>query len=439
MGQGETLSEISERWLREGVGAFSAETAEHYAWIIAHQLVPGFGDRTDISREEALGFAERLRAEGQAESTVYKCLTLLERILAYGAAQALCPLPDWQLDLSRPERMRKNAVLTPSDEQELTRFLTENPTPAHLGIFLILTCGISVGEALAIRWKDVSVNKGQIRVYISRGPLHRRENRTRTVEIGERQRLYLRKIMGPGECYLCSGTPEPLQRTSLENRWRTLIRQLMLPPLPLTNLRHTYGVRCLETGMDFQTLAEKLGVRNSSEFRAQYKDLVSLEAARRRPEAPRGQATKETPSVRELARKVDERKKRLQQTLDCLEADEKIIQSLRYSDCVQGATRQGLYNLIEKVLEGDKDGQYLVEYLRCNMRVAEMPLLKVTTPQAIRRRVTHGWEKLQARLEALYSAAGVSAAAGASSAATASAAASSGTASAPATSSGTSL
>ena len=125
--------------------------------------------------------------------------------------------------------------------------------------------------------------------------------------------------------------------------------------------------------------------------------------------------------------------------LDCLEADEKTIQSLRYSDCVQGATRQGLYNLIEKVLEGDKDGQYLVEYLRCNMRVADMPLLKVTTPQAIRRRVTHGWEKLQARLEALYSAAGVSAAAGASSAATASAAASSGTASAPATSSGTSL
>ena len=45
---------------------------------------------------------------------------------------------------------------------------------------------------------------------------------------------------------------------------------------------------------------------------------------------------------------------------------------------------------------------YLVEYLRCNMRVAEMPLLKVTTPQAIRRRVTHGFEKLNARLSEIY-------------------------------------
>ena len=36
------------------------------------------------------------------------------------------------------------------------------------------------------------------------------------------------------------------------------------------------------------------------------------------------------------------------------------------------------------------------------MRVAEMPLLKVTTVQAIRRRVTHGFEKLNKRLDEIY-------------------------------------
>ena len=57
---------------------------------------------------------------------------------------------------------------------------------------------------------------------------------------------------------------------------------------------------------------------------------------------------------------------------------------------------------IEKVLGDDKDGKYLIEYLRCNMRVAEMPLLNETTVQAIRRRVSHGFEKLNARLEEIY-------------------------------------
>ena len=85
-----------------------------------------------------------------------------------------------------------------------------------------------------------------------------------------------------------------------------------------------------------------------------------------------------------------------------MEGDLAIIRALRYSDCVQGANRQGLYSFIEKVLGDDKDGKFLVEYLRCNMRVAEMPLLKVTTVQAIRRRVTHGFEKLNARLDEIY-------------------------------------
>lgn len=36
------------------------------------------------------------------------------------------------------------------------------------------------------------------------------------------------------------------------------------------------------------------------------------------------------------------------------------------------------------------------------MRVADMLLLKKTTVQAIRRRVTHGFEKLSARLDEIY-------------------------------------
>lgn len=63
--------------------------------------------------------------------------------------------------------------------------------------------------------------------------------------------------------------------------------------------------------------------------------------------------------------------------------------------------RRRLYRFIEKVLGDDKDGKYLVEYLRCNMRVASMPLLQKTTPQAIRRRVAHGFEKLINRLDVL--------------------------------------
>ena len=103
-----------------------------------------------------------------------------------------------------------------------------------------------------------------------------------------------------------------------------------------------------------------------------------------------------------LEEKIAKRKEQLKYELDNLEFDLDIIRTLRNSDCVQGKAREGLYQFVEKVLgPDDKDGQYLVEYMRCNMRVATMPLRvnNVTTVQAIRSRVSHGFAKLCRRME----------------------------------------
>ena len=44
----------------------------------------------------------------------------------------------------------------------------------------------------------------------------------------------------------------------------------------------------------------------------------------------------------------------------------------------------------------------LVEYLRCNMRVAAMPSRKDLTVQAIRSRIARGFAKLNERLDQIY-------------------------------------
>ena len=73
----------------------------------------------------------------------------------------------------------------------------------------------------------------------------------------------------------------------------------------------------------------------------------------------------------------------------------------------QGKAREGFYRFVEKVLGDDRDGKMLVEYLRCNMRVADMPSRKEVTVQTIRARVARGFEKLGARLEEIYALADV--------------------------------
>ena len=408
-----SLSNLTELWLQESLGVFGTNTLEHYRALVENHATSFFGNRVDISREEVLDFIRAKKAEGLSDTTVYTVLRVLTRILEYGAGHGLCPAPSWGIEFSSPEKKRGIVILTPEEEARLSSYLSHDVRPMHLCIFLILTTGMTVGEVMKVRWEDVSIKNNHIRVFVSKGPLTARQNKSRKVRIGERQRIYLRKLQGEPESYICSGSGKPRNKEALESRWRKIVVELLLPGLTLTDLRHTYAVRCIEAGMDYETLASNLGVDNSSTFRQMYRELVP-EEQRSRLEQERFDARKvrvapehrsagpKDPEATPYRLKLDKRRAELQQELEALEGDLAIIKSLRYSDCVQGATRQGLYSFIEKVLGEDKDGQYLVEYLRCNMRVAEMPLLKVTTPQAIRRRVTHGFEKLNARLSEIY-------------------------------------
>lgn len=404
--------ELTQLWLKESEGALGPETARLYQWHMEQYVLPRFGDATEISEGEMRAFLEELRGRGLSDSTVMAIKRVTQRALEYGASLGLCEAPAWEIGLGAPEKKYKTVVLSPSEEKRLADHLVGNPSGKHLCLFLMLTTGIQIGEALELKWEDISLKKGEMKVRSERGPVIGRKRKIRTVPIGERQKIFLRKMIGRAETYICTGTSKKMGRPNLEKCFRNLVAELLLPPMSPTCLRHTYAVRRIESGMDYETLSKALGVENGKSFRRLYRELVSPEqkarlegerlSSRKVPvRSGRRKAAEKDPGLEALEGKVAKRKKELQDTLDNLEGDLAIIRTLRNSDCVQGQAREGFYSFVEKALgPNDKDGKVLVEYMRCNMRVADMPLRKsgALTVQAIRRRVAHGFAKLSAML-----------------------------------------
>jgi hypothetical protein len=168
--------------------------------------------------------------------------------------------------------------------------------------------------------------------------------------------------------------------------------------------------------MSYEQLAKKLGLKNDRNFRAGYRELVSPETRERLEEEllaarkPR-QAPEHTncigpdlsPEVVALRQKVEAKKQQLNETLAALEGDLEIVHTLRRSNLAGlGRPREGLYRFMEKVLGDERDGKMLVEYLRCNKSVADMPSQKEVCVQTIRSRVSRGFAKLIERLDAIY-------------------------------------
>ena len=412
--------DIASRWLDELAGNVDTKTIEHYRWSLESFVYPEFVEKEpqDITEEDVRNLLEKKRAEGLSEGSVYAVPKLIWRILSYASSEGLCEAPEWNIVMGKPERMSPTVILTYEQEKRLLAFLTENPKPKYVGIYLILTTGMTIGEMLKLTWADVSLYQKQIRVLKeAEGTLDAR-NKIRIIPINERQRIFLKKVASLPTVYVASGKPKPASPYAIRDNFIQVLKELNLPEMPLSDLRRTFAVRRLEEGMDYEKLSKILGQKNTPDFRANFRGLVSPETRERLEQEmlearkPR-QAPEHTncigpdlsPEVVALRQKVEAKKKQLNETLAALEGDLAIINTLRNSDIPgpgAGRPREGLYKFIEKVLGDDRDGKMLVEYLRCNMRVADMPSQKVCTVQTIRSRVARGFAKLMERLDAIY-------------------------------------
>jgi len=402
--------------MQENGDLFSQETLRLYDSFLTAHIVPYFGDTLCVSEGDIRSFMDKKKEEGFADSTVYKMQRILYRVLEYGSATGECGAPEWDLGLGAPTPEQGATILTPQEQQRLERYLVDNPGPKHLCFFLMLTTGMSVGEARNLKWEDVSLKTGRIRVKTGRGMISKRPAEYREIPIGERQKIYLRKMETPeASAYVWTGKSRQLAASGMRTRLLRVVDELMLPWIRVSDLHRCYAVRCLEGGMSYRDLTKKLGQKDVRDVRDYYQGLLAPEIRqarekeyrdafqpRKRPEHTCHLGPDAYPEAVEIREKIEAKKAELQYVLDNVGFDLDIINTLRNSDGVQGKAREGLYQFVEKVLgPDDKDGQYLVEYMRYNMRVASMPLRvnNVTTVQAIRSRVAHGFAKLCRRME----------------------------------------
>ena len=414
--QEQTFRSIALRWLSESSSTVSMKTIEYYRAFLERYVFTMLGDSLSVTEEDVRRLMDEKRSQGFSEGTVYNIPKLIWRILSFASAEGLCEAPEWTIETETPKKRKANIVLSFDQEKKVLSYLIDNPGPKHLVLYLMLTTGLNTGEVLSLTWADVSLYQKRIRVPMEDDADLNGKGKRRLIPINEQQRIYLKKMQSAPSVYLATGKQKKVWAGALNPILKRMTRELHLPSMTPLDLRRTFAVHCLENGMSYEQLAKKLGLKNDRNFRASYRELVSPETRERLEEEllaakkPR-QAPEHTncigpdlsPEVVALRQKVEAKKQQLNETLAALEGDLEIVHTLRRSNLAGlGRPREGLYQFIEKVLGDDRDGKMLVEYLRCNMRVADMPSKKDVCVQTIRSRVARGFDKLNERLDAIY-------------------------------------
>ncbi len=167
-----------------------------------------------------------------------------------------------------PKLEKKEMKILPLDF--LDTFFEEAKRSGVFELYYIdLSTGLRRGELLGLKWSDIDLNKGIIRVQrqilrqngaVVEAPL-KTKNSYRNIAIGTDavELLKQMKRRSTSEYVFPSPTGGPISPDSVLHMLQRVLKRAGLEKIPFHALRHTFSVLALQNGVDIKTLSAMLG------------------------------------------------------------------------------------------------------------------------------------------------------------------------------------
>lgn len=264
------LSNYLKRWLNDSVrGSVKPVTHRSYGMLVSKHMVPSMGNvrLSRLTPAHLQGFYRSKLDEGLSPRTVQYLHVVLHRALK----QAL----RWGLVLRNvaeavdPPKVAKKEVTPFSPEQARAFLQAANGERLEALYILAVHTGMRQGELLALRWDDVDLNNGVLRV---RGTKTARSRRTvklsetalealrshLTRQLGEIDRA--EQLWQENGLVFATEIGTSLNRHNLTQRtFKPLLERAGLPQIRFHDLRHTCATILLSQGVHAKFVQELLG------------------------------------------------------------------------------------------------------------------------------------------------------------------------------------
>ncbi len=296
----QTFADVLDAW-DAGLDV-SPKTAERYRELVKLHVRPHLGAaRLQTLRTSRIeSFYGDLR-EGRSPSGKGDARPLAARTVGHIhrlVVQALSLAERDGLIPSNPARNAKRPKIDRTEieilsETQVNDLLRKLQGRLHYRLAALgLATGMRRGEILGLRWKDVDLDAGVLRVEQSleqtkaglrfKAPKTRYSNRTislpgsivtelRTHRREQKEeRLKLGLGREPDDALVfrriapATGDISPLPPNSVTTEWRRLVQSLKLPKVSIHAWRHTHASQLIDSGMDVLTISRRLGHGSAS-------------------------------------------------------------------------------------------------------------------------------------------------------------------------------
>lgn len=273
------LSDYCDEWLRFRRVSIKESTYVKYYGVIERYIKPRLG-AVPVCNLSALTIEEFTRSllfgDQLSPKTARDITTVLHGILKYAQQQR----PDMPgIRLVYPHNPQKEMrVLSREEQSRLVNELNRNCDLCSFGILLCLLTGMRIGEVCALRWRDISMEDGLLRISATMQRIKNfdaKDDRKTKIIItapksnsGHRVIPLTKQAIGlcrkmycsDPECFVLTGRRDQLvEPRTLQNRFQKIVNACGLEGVHFHTLRHTFATRCIEADFEIKTLSEIMG------------------------------------------------------------------------------------------------------------------------------------------------------------------------------------
>lgn len=278
-----TVGQWMDVWF-ENCAKIKVRPSSHqtYRGYIDHHIKPYIGDlqlnkltSLDLQRlyKKLLGNGrvERIESENQPKGLSPKTVRNINQVISSAMDFAI----DQKFILTNPTngcalpKIEHREMKTLTAEQLASFFQEAKESGVYEMYYIELATGLRRGELLGLKWEDINLEQGVIRVHrqvaringkIVEGPL-KTKNSYRTISIGEDAVGILKqqKEKGHSEYVFPSPTGGPISPDSVLHMLHRVLERAGLPKVRFHDLRHTFATLALQNGVDVKTVSGMLG------------------------------------------------------------------------------------------------------------------------------------------------------------------------------------
>lgn len=270
-----TYGELLDCWLHSMQLNTKESTQARYTHLIKTHIKPHLGavqlsqlttDAIEIFIEQQLTDGRLDNSGGLSPKTVTDILTIIKSTIEYARYKEL-PVICNLSKLSIKKKEKEMRVFTPSEQESLIGTLTNDMDHSKFGVLLSLYTGIRVGELCALQWEDFDLAHSKLKIRKTMQRIQDLGNgsvsKTKIVITEPKSQCSIREIPLPlfivdvakkfasnPKAYILTGTDRYIEPRTMQNRFKSYVKECNVEPANFHVLRHTFATRCVEVGFE---------------------------------------------------------------------------------------------------------------------------------------------------------------------------------------------